>query len=84
MLTLITVLYHHGLSATGGHYTLDICHAGKTREAWNRGWKEEWIRIDDEFVSDLQPRDVFDISTESDDRVAYLLFYRQIVTSTRV
>ncbi|KZS99114.1 cysteine proteinase [Sistotremastrum niveocremeum HHB9708] len=81
---LYGVLYHHGLSATGGHYTLDICHAGKTREAWNRGWKEEWIRIDDEFVSDLQPRDVFDISTESDDRVAYLLFYRQIVTSTRV
>jgi hypothetical protein len=68
------VLYHHGLSASGGHYTLDVLHPN--RDLSNKP-REAWIRIDDELVSDVRPEDVFD-APERDDRCAYLLFYRKI------
>ncbi|KAG6806172.1 hypothetical protein H0H93_003391, partial [Arthromyces matolae] len=42
---LFGALYHHGLSASGGHYTLDVLHPG-------RNATEGWMRIDDELVSD--------------------------------
>jgi ubiquitin carboxyl-terminal hydrolase 10 len=35
------------------------------------------VRIDDEFVSDVRPVDVFG-APEGDYRCAYLLFYRQV------
>ncbi|KAK7018922.1 cysteine proteinase [Favolaschia claudopus] len=77
---LFGVIYHHGLSASGGHYTLDILHptrfpgtiTGSERE------REGWIRIDDELVSDVRPMDVFGGASEGDTRCAYLLFYRRI------
>ena len=77
-----TVLYHHGLSASGGHYTLDVLHpnidntvgTGPTVKP-----REGWIRIDDELVSDVRPEDVFG-TPERDDRCAYLLFYRRVGT----
>ncbi|KAG6371844.1 cysteine proteinase [Boletus reticuloceps] len=84
---LFGVLYHHGLSASGGHYTLDVLHpniddvvgTGPTVKP-----REGWIRIDDELVSDVRPEDVFG-TPERDDRCAYpyLLFYRRIGTGVR-
>ncbi|KAI0823573.1 hypothetical protein BC628DRAFT_1324887 [Trametes gibbosa] len=69
---LFGVLYHHGPSASGGHYTLDVLHPN--RELSDRP-RPAWIRIDDELVSDVRPEDVFG-GLERDDRHAYLLFYR--------
>ncbi|KAG8217951.1 hypothetical protein J3R82DRAFT_6122 [Butyriboletus roseoflavus] len=82
---LFGVLYHHGLSASGGHYTLDVLHpnidntmgTGPTMKP-----REGWIRIDDEFVSDVRAEDVFG-TPERDDRCAYLLFYRRVGTGVR-
>ncbi|OSD08397.1 cysteine proteinase [Trametes coccinea BRFM310] len=71
---LFGVLYHHGPSASGGHYTLDVLHPN--RELSDRP-RPAWIRIDDELVSDVRPDDVFG-GLDRDDRHAYLLFYRRM------
>ncbi|KAI0050880.1 cysteine proteinase [Auriscalpium vulgare] len=73
---LYGVLYHHGLSATGGHYTLDVLHPNRDATSGPMKPREAWIRIDDELVSDIRPEDVFD-GLDRDDRCAYLLFYRR-------
>ncbi|KIY49069.1 cysteine proteinase [Fistulina hepatica ATCC 64428] len=72
---LFGALYHHGLSASGGHYTLDVLHPSR----FTVGGKpqEGWIRIDDAFVSDVHAEDVFKMDAD-DSRCAYLLFYRRI------
>ena len=69
-----SVLYHHGQSASGGHYTLDVLHPNRDLSTHPR---EAWIRIDDELVSDVRPDDVFG-GLDRDDRCAYLLFYRRV------
>ncbi|KAI8982818.1 hypothetical protein BD414DRAFT_491218 [Trametes punicea] len=71
---LFGVLYHHGPSASGGHYTLDVLHPN--RELSDRP-RPAWIRIDDELVSDVRPDDVFG-GLEREDRHAYLLFYKRM------
>ncbi|KAM5538092.1 hypothetical protein V8D89_008289 [Ganoderma adspersum] len=71
---LFGVLYHHGMSAHGGHYTLDVLHPN--RELSDRP-RPAWIRIDDELVSDLRQEDVFG-GQEREDRQPYLLFYRRM------
>ncbi|KAI1788359.1 cysteine proteinase [Ganoderma leucocontextum] len=71
---LFGVLYHHGPSAHGGHYTLDVLHPN--RELSDRP-RPAWIRIDDELVSDVRPEDVFG-GQEREDRQPYLLFYRRM------
>ena len=38
--------------------------------------REAWIRIDDELVSDVLPRDVFE--ADRDHRCPYLLFYKRV------
>ena len=68
------MLYHHGPSASGGHYTLDVLHPN--RELSERP-RAAWIRIDDELVSDVRPDDVFG-GQEREDRQPYLLFYRRV------
>ncbi|KAF8625752.1 hypothetical protein AX17_006778 [Amanita inopinata Kibby_2008] len=85
---LFGVLYHHGLSASGGHYTLDVLHP--TRFASPSGQKgggggagmgvgrEGWVRIDDELVSDVRPEDVFGAWERDETRCAYLLFYKRV------
>lgn len=65
MLTGSAVLYHHGESAGGGHYTLDVLRAGAG-----------WTRIDDELVGDVRREDVFGGAREG--ASAYLLFYRRV------
>lgn len=74
-----SVLYHHGLSASGGHYTLDVLHPNRDGGVKPR---EGWIRIDDELVSDVRQEDVFS-GLDRDDRCAYLLFYRRLVGGGR-
>ena len=67
--TLCGVLYHHGESAGGGHYTVDVLHPpngdGDTGKVW--------LHIDDEAVSPVRHEDVF--GEHADERCAYLLFY---------
>lgn len=76
-LSLFAAVYHHGLSASGGHYTLDVLHPNVDMTAPPAKPREGWIRIDDELVSDVRPDDVFG-PAERDDRCAYLLFYRRV------
>ncbi|KAL5533193.1 hypothetical protein ACEPAF_4969 [Sanghuangporus sanghuang] len=73
---LFAVLYHHGTSAAGGHYTLDVLHPNRNADASAKP-REGWIRIDDELVTDLRTEEVF--GKERD--CAYLLFYRRIAGS---
>jgi ubiquitin carboxyl-terminal hydrolase 10 len=70
----LPVLYHHGVSASGGHYTLDVLHHNHDLSSRPR---ESWMRIDDELVSDVKAEDVFG-GVDRDDRCAYLLFYQRI------
>jgi len=70
------VLYHHGLSASGGHYTLDVLHPNRDMAQKPR---EAWIRIDDELVSDVLPKDVFE--ADRDHRCPYLLFYKRVANA---
>ena len=71
------MIYHHGHSASGGHYTLDVLHPNRYPRAKVR---EGWVRIDDELVSDVRTVDVFEsCEMERDEmRNAYLLFYRRV------
>jgi ubiquitin C-terminal hydrolase len=70
------VLYHHGESAGGGHYTADALHPNGDGDTG-----KIWLHIDDEAVSTVRDEDVFGEhgtdSTEraADERCAYLLFY---------
>jgi len=74
---LFGALYHHGPSASGGHYTLDVLHPNRYPSASAGRSREGWVRIDDDLVSDVRSEDVF--GQEKDEgRCAYLLFYRRI------
>ncbi|KAH7107660.1 hypothetical protein BKA62DRAFT_684060 [Auriculariales sp. MPI-PUGE-AT-0066] len=66
---LFAVVYHHGQSATGGHYTLDILHPAPGHV------NDPWLRLDDDIVQRIRPDDVFG-QDGRDDKVAYLLLYR--------
>ena len=66
--TLCGVLYHHGDSASGGHYTVDVLHSSGDGDTG-----KNWLHIDDEVVSPVRPEDVF--GEHDDERCAYLLFY---------
>jgi ubiquitin C-terminal hydrolase len=54
--TLYGLLYHHGVSASEGHYTVDVLHLNGN----SNGSRETWLHIDDEIVSAVQ-HDVFGI-----------------------
>jgi ubiquitin carboxyl-terminal hydrolase 10 len=72
--TLYGVFYHHGESAGGGHYTVDVLHQNAQGDGG-----DVWLHIDDETVSTLRNEDVFERyeNERVDDRCAYLLFYRR-------
>lgn len=59
------VVYHHGNSATGGHYTTDVFHIGLNG----------WLRIDDQAVKIINQHQVVKQTAE---RTAYLLYYRRV------
>lgn len=56
---LISVVYHHGKSAAGGHYTVDV----------RRQDGLEWIRLDDTIIRRLRTEDVAAGGAEEDPRV---------------
>jgi len=72
--TLYGVVYHHGKSAGGGHYTVDVLHPNGHGDSG-----DVWLHIDDETVSTLRHEDVFGRHDNErvDDGCAYLLFYRR-------
>jgi ubiquitin carboxyl-terminal hydrolase 10 len=79
LISALLVLYHHGLSASGGHYNLDVLHPERFLGAGlSMTGHEGWVRIGDKIVSDVRPEDVFG-AVGRDDRCAYLLFYAQMV-----
>ncbi|XP_061884018.1 ubiquitin carboxyl-terminal hydrolase 10 isoform X2 [Entelurus aequoreus] len=61
---LFAVVYHHGNSATGGHYTTDVFHIGLNG----------WLRIDDQAVKVINP---YMVVKQTAERTAYLLYYRR-------
>ncbi|KAG4302211.1 hypothetical protein PCK1_001483 [Pneumocystis canis] len=66
---LFAVVYHHGMSASGGHYTVDLL----------RQDMQSWIRIDDTHISHIFSEHVVPSSDEeSPNRFAYLLFYLRL------
>ena len=62
---LFAVVYHHGIKATGGHYTADVFHIGL----------RSWLHFDDESVLPIKLHDVL---AHSSKRTPYLLYYRQL------
>ncbi|KAF2150338.1 cysteine proteinase [Myriangium duriaei CBS 260.36] len=56
---LTAVVYHHGKSAAGGHYTVDLL----------RQDKREWVRIDDTLIRRIRPEDVAEAGTEEDPKI---------------
>ncbi|KAF8494143.1 hypothetical protein F5888DRAFT_1926325 [Russula emetica] len=70
---LYGVLYHHGESASSGHYSVDVLHPNGDGDTG-----EGWLHIDNEVVSPIRHEDVFrEHGTEraADERCAYLIFY---------
>ncbi|XP_034432850.1 ubiquitin carboxyl-terminal hydrolase 10 isoform X5 [Hippoglossus hippoglossus] len=62
---LFAVVYHHGNSATGGHYTTDVFHIGLNG----------WLRIDDQAVKVISQ---YQVVKQTSERTAYLLYYRRV------
>ncbi|KAN0103983.1 hypothetical protein V8E52_011436 [Russula decolorans] len=78
--TLYGVLYHHGVSASEGHYTIDVLHSNGNNDS-----REAWLHINDETVSAMQYEDVFRTYNDkrADDQCPYMLFYcRKALTGT--
>ncbi|OCF41651.1 hypothetical protein I317_04561 [Kwoniella heveanensis CBS 569] len=75
---LFGVVYHHGASASGGHYTVAVSRQD------NAGW----IHFDDETVTNIPKEDVIVSKEEAEcgkcgliggrERTAYLLFYQRV------
>ena len=56
---LISVVYHHGKNASGGHYTVDV----------RRQDGREWIRLDDTVIRRVRSDDVAEGGSEEDPKV---------------
>lgn len=56
---LISVVYHHGKNASGGHYTVDV----------RRQEGREWIRLDDTVIRRIRSEDVAEGGSEEDPKV---------------
>lgn len=56
---LTGVVYHHGKSAAGGHYTVDIL----------RQDEREWVRVDDTMIRRIRAEDVAEGGSEEDPKV---------------
>ncbi|KAF2163154.1 hypothetical protein M409DRAFT_26597 [Zasmidium cellare ATCC 36951] len=56
---LTSVVYHHGKSAAGGHYTVDVL----------RQDSREWIRMDDTIIRRVRAEDVAEGGAEEDPKI---------------
>ncbi|KAF1913452.1 hypothetical protein BDU57DRAFT_520318 [Ampelomyces quisqualis] len=56
---LISVVYHHGKNASGGHYTVDL----------RRQEGREWVRMDDTVIRRIRAEDVAEGGAEEDPKV---------------
>lgn len=56
---LTSVVYHHGKSAAGGHYTVDVL----------REDGREWVRLDDTVIRRIRPEDVAEGGSEEDPKL---------------
>ncbi|KAH3675729.1 hypothetical protein WICMUC_002521 [Wickerhamomyces mucosus] len=65
---LIGVVYHHGLNSDGGHYTVDVL----------RNDLNNWIRIDDTNITNLNLDEVLNGSENQDVKTAYILMYQKV------
>jgi ubiquitin carboxyl-terminal hydrolase 10 len=66
---LYGVLYHHGESASSGHYTVDVLRPNGDSDTG-----EVWLHIDNEAMSPMGHEDVFG-EHGAGCAAAYLLFY---------
>lgn len=57
---LISVVYHHGKNASGGHYTVDV----------RRQDGREWIRMDDTVLRRVRSEDVAEVGSEEEPKEA--------------
>lgn len=65
---LIGVIYHHGISSTGGHYTCNIFNQESNK----------WFGIDDTNIQELNKDDVLqNTEDDSDTKTAYILIYEK-------
>lgn len=80
---LVGVVYHHGISAEGGHYTSDVLKRSKLCNSLlddgndsGSNDNNEWIRIDDTLIDIINKKQV----VENNDALksAYILFYQQL------
>ncbi|KAJ7729486.1 hypothetical protein B0H14DRAFT_3169205 [Mycena olivaceomarginata] len=57
------VVYYHGVSTSGGHYTLDMLHPMRfPSSAMGSGSEHDgWVHIDNELLSDVWSVDVFGV-----------------------
>jgi ubiquitin carboxyl-terminal hydrolase 10 len=75
---MVLVVYHHGQTASGGHYTVAV----------SRQDGGGWIHFDDEATTNVPKDDVVVSAEEADigragliggrERCAYLLFYQRV------
>lgn len=65
---LIGVVYHHGISSEGGHYTVDVL----------RKELGEWIRIDDTKITKLKAQEVLSGDNDNNVKTAYILMYQKV------
>jgi ubiquitin carboxyl-terminal hydrolase 10 len=55
---LISVVYHHGKNASGGHYTVDV----------RRQDEQDWLRLDDTVLRRVRSDDVAETGSEEESR----------------
>lgn len=72
---LIGIVYHHGLSASGGHYTVDVL----------RQDSKSWIHLDDTSIEPVDAKDVAveppngdNVNSRAQNKLAYILLYAQV------
>lgn len=78
---LFGVVYHHGVSAEGGHYTSDVLRKSSVfdneEESNDKKVDNQWIRIDDTQITELEKDEVLNGGDEETTKNAYILFYQK-------
>lgn len=79
---LFGVVYHHGSSAEGGHYTSDVLRKSSIfdseEESKEKKVDNQWIRIDDTQITNLEKEEVLNGGDEDTTKNAYILFYQKV------